>query len=63
MNEMTYEEMSVLCSTLMDEVEASAYSGSSDDGDPRMVKIMELANLLNWFAPHLLDPRFVPECE
>lgn len=55
---MTWEEMAVLCSALMDEVEASAYSGSSDDGDPRMVKIMEMANLLNWFAPHLLDPRF-----
>jgi hypothetical protein len=58
MDGMTYEEMAVLCSSLMDEVEKSAYSGSSDDGDPRMVRIMELANLLNWFAPDLLDPRF-----
>jgi len=55
---MSFEEMSVLCSSLMDEIEKSAYSGSSDDGDPRMARISELATLLSYFRPDLLDPRF-----
>jgi len=52
------QELSALCSSLMDEIEASAYTGSSDDGDPRMVRIMEIANYLSWFYPELLDKRF-----
>lgn len=55
---MAYEEMARECSALMDEIEKSAYTGSSEDGDPRMARISELASLLSWFAPELLDKRF-----
>ncbi len=52
------EEIALECSRLMDEVEAEGYNGSSDDGDPRMVRISEIATLLAYFRPDLLDPRF-----
>jgi len=45
-------------SALMDEVEADGYVGSSDEGDARMIRIMELANFIQWFYPDKLDPRF-----
>lgn len=53
-----YQEMAVELSSLMDAVEASGFEGSSDDGDPRMTRISELASTLSWFAPELLDKRF-----
>lgn len=56
--QLSYDEMAAECSALMDEVEASGFSGSSDEGDPRMTRISELATLLSYFAPEKLDPRF-----
>lgn len=60
-----YEEMAQECSALMDAVEAEGINGSSDnpEDDPRFQRISELANLLNWFAPHLLDKRFLRDEE
>lgn len=55
---MSYDEMAAELSSLMDAVEASGYQGNSDDGDPRMVRISELASLISWFAPEKLDKRF-----
>jgi hypothetical protein len=54
----TPEMLAEECSALMDEVEASGYNGKSEDGDPRMVRISEIATLLSYFRPDLLDPRF-----
>lgn len=56
--EAQFSAMATECSYLMDEVEASGFSGSSDEGDPRMTRISELATLLSYFAPEKLDPRF-----
>ena len=50
--------MAIELSALMDDVEAQGYFGSSDDGDSRMIRIMELANVLEWLYPDKLDPRF-----
>jgi hypothetical protein len=55
---MSYDEMATELSALMDAVEAAGFHGSSDDGDPRMTRISELASLLSWFAPEKLDKRF-----
>ena len=55
---MAYDEMAAELSSLMDSVEASGFQGNSDDGDPRMTRISELASLLSWFAPEKLDKRF-----
>ena len=55
---MGYDEMAAELSSLMDAVEASGFQGSSDDGDPRMTRISELASILSWFAPEKLDKRF-----
>ena len=54
------EEMALECSRLMDEMEAELKGGkaTSEDGDPRMVRISEIATLLSYFRPDLLDPRF-----
>ena len=57
-SDMAYDEMAAELSSLMDAVEASGFQGSSDDGDPRMTRISELASLLSWFAPEKLDKRF-----
>ena len=57
-SDMGYDEMAAELSSLMDAVEASGFQGSSDDGDPRMTRISELASLLSWFAPEKLDKRF-----
>lgn len=54
----SYEDMAVECTNLMNQVEQSGYAGSSAEGDPRMVRIMEIANILAWFKPELLDQRF-----
>jgi hypothetical protein len=58
MEEQSVSIMAIELSHLMDLVEASNLIGSSDDGDPRMVRIMELANYLEWFYPEKLDARF-----
>ena len=58
MEEQSVSIMAMELSTLMDEVEADGYAGSSDEGDARMVRIMELANWIQWFYPERLDPRF-----
>jgi hypothetical protein len=57
---MTFEEMAVACSALMDAVEADNLNGSSSDegADPRLVTISEYATLLESFRPDLLDKRF-----
>jgi hypothetical protein len=54
----TYQDIAAECTKLMNQVEAAGYIGNSDDGDSRMVRIMEIANVLQVFAPELLDPRF-----
>ena len=56
----TPEQLAAECSALMDEMEAVLAGGkaSSDEGDPRMVRISEIATLLSYFHPELLDPRF-----
>ena len=56
--QLSYDEMAAELSSLMDAVEASGFQGSSDDGDPRMTRISELASLISWFAPEKLDKRF-----
>jgi len=58
MEEESAYRMAKELSVLMDEVEADGYVGSSDEGDVRMVRIMELANWIQWFYPERLDPRF-----
>lgn len=55
---VSYDEMATELSALMDAVEADHFSGSSDDGDPRMTRISELASIISWFAPEKLDKRF-----
>ena len=59
---MDFEAMAVECSRLMDEMEAILNGGksSSEDtnADPRMEQISNLATLLSYFRPDLLDPRF-----
>jgi hypothetical protein len=44
----------------MDAVEAEGFNGSSDDERPdaRLTRISEIANILEAFAPELLDKRF-----
>jgi hypothetical protein len=58
----TAEMLAEECSALMDEMEAVLKGGeaSSEDtnADPRMVRISEIATLLAYFRPDLLDPRF-----
>lgn len=59
---LTPEELSAECSALMDEMEAELKGGkasSTDDTpDPRMTRISEIATMLSYFRPDLLDPRF-----
>lgn len=55
---MDEKAMAQECTTLMDEIEAEGYVGSNDDGDPRMVRISEIATYLSYFFPELLDKRF-----
>lgn len=58
----TPEMLAEECSALMDEMEAVLKGGraSTDDEvvDPRMIRISEIATLLSYFRPDLLDPRF-----
>lgn len=59
---MDFETMATECSRLMDEMEALLKGGKADSedpsADPRMVRISEIATLLSYFRPDLLDPRF-----
>lgn len=59
---MDFEAMSVECSRLMDEMEAELKGGKASSADetpdPRMKQISDLATLLHYFRPDLLDPRF-----
>ena len=56
--ENQYSAMAAECTYLMNQVEAEGYVGSDEDGDPRMVRISEIATVLSYFRPELLDPRF-----
>lgn len=56
--DMSYDEMAAELSNLMDSVEAQGGAHTSDDGNPVMTRISELASLLSWFAPEKLDKRF-----
>ena len=56
--EAQYSAMAAECSYLMDLVEAEGGAHNSDDGDERMVRISEIATILSYFRPELLDPRF-----
>jgi hypothetical protein len=56
--ENQWSAMAAECTYLMNQVEADGFVGTSDDGDPRMIRIAEIATLLESFKPELLDPRF-----
>lgn len=56
--EAQYSAMAAECTYLMNLVEADYKGSSADQEDPRMVRISEIANILAWFKPELLDPRF-----
>lgn len=56
--EAQYSAMAAECSYLMNLVEADMKGSPADPEDPRMIRISEIANILAWFKPELLDPRF-----
>jgi hypothetical protein len=56
--EAQYSAMAAECTYLMDQVEAEGGAHNSEDGDPRMSRIAEIASILSWFKPELLDKRF-----
>jgi hypothetical protein len=56
--EAQYSAMAAECTYLMDQVEAEGGDHNSEDGDPRMARIAEIASILSWFKPELLDKRF-----
>ena len=56
--EAQYSAMAAECTYLMDQVEAEGGAHNSEDGDPRMARIAEIASILSWFKPELLDKRF-----
>jgi hypothetical protein len=56
--EAQFSAMATECSYLMDQVEAEGGAHTSEDGDPRMIRISEIATILSYFRPELLDPRF-----
>jgi hypothetical protein len=56
--EAQYSAMAAECTYLMNLVEADYQGVPADQEDPRMVRISEIANILAWFKPELLDPRF-----
>ena len=56
--EAQYSAMAAELTYLMDKVEASGFHGSSEDGNDDMVRISEIASILSWFKPELLDKRF-----
>ena len=56
--EAQYSSMAAELTYLMDKVEASGFVGSTEDGNPDMTRISEIASILSWFKPELLDKRF-----
>lgn len=56
--EAQYSAMAAECTYLMNVIEAEGGAHNSDDGDPRMTRISEIATILSYFRPELLDPRF-----
>lgn len=56
--EAQYSAMAAECSYLMDLVEAEGGAHNSEDGDERMTRISEIATILSYFRPELLDKRF-----
>jgi hypothetical protein len=56
--EAQYSAMAAECTYLMNQVEAEGGAHNSEDGDPRMARIAEIASILSWFKPELLDKRF-----
>ena len=56
--EAQFSAMATECSYLMNQIEAEGGAHSSEDGDPRMTRISEIATILSYFRPELLDPRF-----
>lgn len=56
--EAQYSAMAAECTYLMNLVEADYQGVAADQEDPRMIRISEIANILAWFKPELLDKRF-----
>jgi hypothetical protein len=56
--EAQYSAMAAECTYLMNQVEAEGGAHNSEDGDLRMARIAEIASILSWFKPELLDKRF-----
>ena len=56
--EAQYSAMAAECSYLMNLVEADYQGIAADQEDHRMIRISKIANILAWFKPELLDPRF-----
>ena len=56
--EAQYSAMAAECTYLMNQIEAEGGAHHSDEGDPRMTRISEIASILSWFKPELLDKRF-----
>ena len=56
--EAQYSAMAAELTYLMNQVEAEGGAHNSEDGDPRMERIAEIASILSWFKPELLDKRF-----
>jgi hypothetical protein len=56
--EAQYSAMAAELTYLMNQVEASGFVGSNEDGNPDMERISEIASVLSWFKPELLDKRF-----
>jgi hypothetical protein len=56
--EAQYSAMAAELTYLMNQVEASGFVGSNEDGNPDMERISEIASILSWFKPELLDKRF-----
>lgn len=56
--ENQWSAMAAECTHLMNLVEAEGGAHSTEDGDERMTRISEIATVLSYFKPELLDPRF-----
>ena len=56
--EAQYSAMAAELTYLMNLIEADYQGQVADQEDPRMVRISEIANILAWFKPELLDKRF-----
>jgi hypothetical protein len=56
--EAQYSAMAAELTYLMNQLETEGGAHNSEDGDPRMERIAEIASILSWFKPELLDKRF-----